>query len=65
MADDNASLTRSLTVRMSQEDMDRIESLRDWLQERKGKSVRVSQRTVILDALEELEKRRKELERPR
>lgn len=65
MVDDSASLTRSLVVRMSEADMARIASLQEWLQERKGKTVRVTQKTVILEALEELEKRRKELERPR
>jgi hypothetical protein len=65
MADDTASSNRILNVRMSQADMDRIKSLRDWLQERKGRTVRVSQKTVILEALEELEKRRKELDRQR
>ena len=65
MADDTASLTKSLTIRMSEEDMQRVEDLKDWLQEKKGKTVRVSQRTVILEALDALEKRRSDLERPR
>jgi len=50
---------------MSEEDMQRVEDLKDWLQEKKGKTVRVSQRTVILEALDALEKRRSDLERPR
>lgn len=42
-------------VRASQADLDRIESLRSRLQEQMGPQVRVTQRTVLLVALERLE----------
>lgn len=69
MAEDNATLNRSLVVRMSEAEMDRIAMLQKWLEERYeeklGKGIRVTQRMVILEALDSLEKRKNELGRPR
>jgi hypothetical protein len=44
-----------ISVRVDQEDYTRLESLRSLLKQKKGRSVRVTQRTVIVEALTFLE----------
>lgn len=63
MPEDNAN--RTLVVRLTEQDWQRIASLQDWLRGRYSDKVRITQKTVILEALDALEKRRNELERPR
>ena len=64
MTDDDKKQYR-LSVRMEQEDFEKLEHLRSILRKRKGRSVRVTQRTVIIEALNSLEKSLNELERKR
>ena len=44
-----------LHVRMPDEELERVERLRERLQAKMGPHVRVTQRTVILEALERLQ----------
>lgn len=59
-----------LSVRMTHEEMQKLERLRDAMQKRikasqYGHYVRVTQKTVILEALDALEKRLQDLDRDR
>ncbi len=45
-----------VSVRMSKEDYERLERMQQLLQQRKGRTVRVTQATVIMEALEVFEK---------
>lgn len=64
MQDDSASLTKSLTVRLTPDELKRFEELQAWLQSKSPlKGVRVSQRAVFLEMMERLEQRRIDLER--
>jgi len=65
MPDDNATLDVNLNIRMRRTDLERIERLKEILQERMGEAVRVSQRTVIIEALDALERRVRDWERKR
>jgi len=55
--------TRVFGVKVSNEEMERIESLRVRLQNRAGSHVRVTSRTVLLEALDRLESHLERLER--
>jgi hypothetical protein len=50
-------------LKMSDDERNRIERLREAIQQRLGANVRVSQKTVILEALERLEAYYAKLER--
>ena len=65
MSEDSATLDANLNIRMRRSDLERIERLKERVQQRMGGGVRVSQRTVILEALDALEKRYADLERKR
>jgi len=51
-----------VSVRLTRDDFERLERLQELLQARKGRTVRITQATVIMEALEVLER---ELTRPR
>ena len=51
-----------VSIRLTKEDFDRLERLREMLQAKKGRTVRVTQRTVVIEAMEVYER---ELTRPR
>ncbi len=71
MANDNATQPsrRHFNLRLSEEELGRVERLQERLQERiagrAGVSVRVSQKTVFLEALEALEQKLDDLNRKR
>lgn len=65
MPDESASTKRTLIVRLDDDDWRLLESLQTWLQGRADKRTRITQKRVIQEALDALEKRRSELERPR
>lgn len=54
MAEDT-SLERRLTIRVTDAELDRIERLRERLQEKMPAGARATQRTVFLEALNTLE----------
>lgn len=58
-------LTKALNIRLTPAELDQIEQLRTRLQEQLGPTVRVTQRTVILTALERLEAHLAKLEKDR
>lgn len=55
--------TRVFGVKVSDEEMQRIDQLRERLQRRSGEHVRVTSRTVLLEALDRLEAHLDRLER--
>lgn len=67
--DDVTRATRHFNLRLSEQEMSRVENLQEKLQERiagrAGVSVRVSQKTVFLEALAALERELAEKERKR
>jgi len=60
---DNAQPTRMLAVRLSEDELARLESLQERLQARAAIGVRVTQRMTILAALERLETHLDKLEK--
>lgn len=58
-------LTRNLTIRVTEKELAQIEELRKDLQTRAGPHVRVTQRMVILEALDALIWRQRDRERKR
>lgn len=60
---DNAQPTRMFAVRMTDEELAQIETLRERMQTRATVGVRVTQRMVILAALERLQTHLDKLER--
>lgn len=56
---------KQLNIRMTEEERERVERLREWLQQRLGPHVKVSERTVIMEALDALEAKRARLEADR
>lgn len=70
MSDNEATTAnRRLTIRVTNEELARIDALQEALQNRlkakTGISVKVSQKTVVMDAIEALEKELAEYSRPR
>lgn len=55
--------TKSLTIRISESELARLESLRERLQTREGSRIRVTQRMTIMEALDRLEAHLARLER--
>lgn len=55
--------TKSLTIRISESELARLESLRERLQAREGSRIRVTQRMTIMEALDRLETHLARLER--
>jgi hypothetical protein len=64
MTDDD-KLTEQLNVRMSAADMALLEELQKALQERAPRGVKVTQRMVILEALDALQTRERDRKRKR
>lgn len=56
LSDNDERKEYRVSVRLSKGDYERLERMRDLLQTRKGRSVRVTQATVIVEALEMFEK---------
>lgn len=56
---------KQFNVRISEQDYERVAALRDWLQEKSGRYVAVTDRTVFLRALDALESERREKDRKR
>ena len=56
MSDNEQQKSYRVSVRMTKADFDRLERLRELLQTQAGRTVRVTQATVIMQALEVFEK---------
>ena len=56
MSDNESTKAYRVSVRLSKEDFERLERMREMLQNRKGRSVRVTQASVLIEALELFEK---------
>lgn len=59
------TLDKALNIRMSQEELDQIEGYRKRLQVQLGPRVKVTQRTVVLTAMDRLEAHLVKLEKER
>ena len=56
LSDNESQKSYRVSVRMSKEDYERLERLQELLQLQTGRTVRVTQATVIMQALEMFEK---------